>query len=153
MFASLLWVSRFTRSSGNWQILFDIHNKYRYLVTCLHLENKSEHLFRHSVFFTFIMSSFSSRHKLHRLYPGLYALTFFIMDHFIVYWLFSDFSFQTYLDSSVLFLYSSCQKDLVWLRYLVLKSPAVMPMYIFFSGWLLAVLVIYIYIYMTYIKN
>jgi hypothetical protein len=25
--------------------------------------------------------------------------------------------------------------------YLVLKSPAVMPMYIFFSGWLLAVLV------------
>ena len=54
-----------------------------YLVTCLHLENKSERLFRHSVFFAFIMSSFSSRHKLHRLDPGLYALTFFIMDHFI----------------------------------------------------------------------
>jgi hypothetical protein len=51
----------------------------RYLVTCLHLGNKSERFFRHSVFFALIMSSFSSRHKLHRLDSGLYALTFFMM--------------------------------------------------------------------------
>jgi hypothetical protein len=50
-----------------------------YLVTCLHLGNKSERFLRHSVFFALIMSSFSSRHKLHRLDSGLYALTFFMM--------------------------------------------------------------------------
>ena len=88
---SLLRVSRFrdlqaTDRLGS--ILFIILHWLRHyyylswcLVTCRHFENNSDRLFEKFFFFPFIDKRFSSRHKLHRFDPALYAATCSIMDN------------------------------------------------------------------------
>ena len=97
------------------------------LVTCRHFENNSDRLFKKFFFFAFINKSFSSRHKLHRFDPALYAATCFIMDHLMWWSRFPIFNFQICFDNSVSLAYFTYRKDLVWLRYLCLKSLAVTP--------------------------
>ena len=97
------------------------------LVTCRHFENNSDRLFKKFFFFAFINKSFSSRHKLHRFDPALYAATCFIMDHLMWWSRFPIFNFQICFDNSVSLAYFTYRKDLVWLRYLSLKSLAVIP--------------------------
>ena len=92
---SLLRVSRFHDLQATDRlgpILFIIlhwlrHYYYlsRCFVTCRHFENNSDRLFKKFFFFAFISKSFSSRHKLHRFDPALYAATCFIMDH-LMWW-------------------------------------------------------------------
>ena len=70
----LLQVSRFTRSSGNWQIRF--HYSYHMsLIESVFCNMSSLRLFKNCLFFAFIINSFSSRHRLHRIDPAVYGAT------------------------------------------------------------------------------
>ena len=65
----------------------------------------------------FINKCFSSRQKLHRFDPALYAATCFIMDHLMWCFRFPIFNFQICFDNSVSLEYFTYRKDLVWLRH------------------------------------
>ena len=89
---SLLWVSRFRDLQATDRLYSTIH--YITLVTSLLLfklvfgyvsTHNSDRLFKKFFFFAIINKSFSSRHKLHRFDPALYAATCFIMDH-LMWW-------------------------------------------------------------------
>ena len=91
---------------------------------------------RFSELFLFVMiASFSSRQ---RLQIPLFLLNVFdvrSISHLISYTVFFFFRFHIYLESSVSFSYFWLRKDLVWFRYLSLKGPPVLPMYVLVTFW------------------
>ena len=74
------------------------HHGFMLQILCLflwrHLENISALLLRRCFLSAFIIHSFSSRQRLHRFAPLLYALARFKMDHFTENWWAPFFSFQ-----------------------------------------------------------
>ena len=81
------------------------HHGFMLQILCLflwgHLENISALLLRRCFLWAFIIHSFSSRQRLHRFAPLLYALARFKMDHFTENWRALFFSFQMLFDSTV----------------------------------------------------
>ena len=110
----------------------------RYRVTCLDLVNSSVCLFNRVLSLFFMMVSFSSRHRLHLLEPALWAGTFLSNDHLIVNGFFAAFSSHTCFDSSVSVEYFLFASDLAWYLNFVLKSLAVTPIAMYFTGLLLS---------------
>ena len=89
---------------------------------------RSERLFKMFLFLPFRIKSFSSKHNLHFLEP---AGICFIIPHLITKVRLSLFNCQIYFESLVSFWYFMLFRDFRWLRYRVLKSLAVTPMYDF----------------------
>ena len=78
----------------------------------------------------FMIISFSSRHRAQFRFPFLLAGVCLTMAHLIENCPFSFFRFQTCLDNSVSCLCFLLHMDFKWFLYLVLKSFAVTPMFV-----------------------
>ena len=78
----------------------------------------------------FKINSFSSNHRRHFLDPALHDGSCLMISHLIVYFRLLSLSCHTCLESSVSLRYFLLFSDLLWFRYLVLKSFAVTPMYV-----------------------
>ena len=85
------------------------------LFACLHLETRSMRLFIVSDLFDVMILSFSVRHRLHFFVVALYGLARSPIFHSSSKLSSLFFKFQIYFDSSVLFRYRSCLKDVLWL--------------------------------------
>ena len=115
MLLSLLQVSRFTRlfrQLTDQVLLFLLHvtdwvGVLLLLLRCRHFEKNSLRLFKKCLFFAFIINTFSSRHRLHRLDQALYGATRLTIDHWILKAQLSVFNFQIYFESSVSFQYQN----------------------------------------------
>ena len=77
---------------------------------------------------------FSSRQRLHICDRLICVFDFWSISQFILYWILFFFKFQMYFDSWVSFLYFSFLNDFLWLLYLCLNVPPVIPMYFFVSS-------------------
>ncbi len=95
----------------------------------LHVETISDFLFsKFCLFLSFKIQSFSSKYKLHLLYPPVYEIDCFNTDQVMSKSCLLSFSFQIYFESSVSFEYLLWLKDLMWFLYRSLNVLAVLPM-------------------------
>ena len=78
----------------------------------------------------FKIKSFSSKHRRHFLDLALHGGSCLVISHLIVYFRLTFLSSHMCLESSVSLWYFLFFSDLLWFRYLVLKSLAVTPMYV-----------------------
>ena len=96
--------------------------RINHLFSCLHLLINSERLLSNiSWFRNLIISNFSIKHKLRKLWSG-FPWTFLVIFHVVIGTLLFCFKSHLYFDSSVAFLYLSCLLSLTWLLYLSLNS-------------------------------
>ena len=112
----------------NYSQIYRLDYDHRYcLVTCRHLLKSSERLFKMFLFRAFKINSFSSRHRPHLLWPGLYGGIFLMIPHLILCGRLLSLSCQMYLESSVSFWYVLLFIDFVWFRNIKTKNIKTRP--------------------------
>ena len=107
-----------------------MHFFRRNLLLCLHLETNSVLLLSRLLEVSVMISSFSVRHREHSFAPPRYGGAFFLIFHVTLKSSLLSLRAQTFFESSVLLLLSSCLNELVWPPYLSLNVFPAIPRYV-----------------------